>query len=109
LSLNHRIGSEENSELMDLLEDYETLSPESRINELMMRQELLEVLRSVLNEREQDVLSLRYGLATGVAYTLEEVSGMCSLSRERVRQIQAKAMRKLRRPHVAERLKGWIK
>ncbi|WP_413167225.1 sigma-70 family RNA polymerase sigma factor [Capilliphycus salinus ALCB114379] len=109
LSLNHRIGSEENSELMDLLEDYETLSPESQINELMMRQELLEVLRSVLNEREQDILSLRYGLTTGVPHTLEEVSGICSLSRERVRQIQAKAMRKLRRPHVAERLKGWIK
>ncbi|ERT07081.1 RNA polymerase sigma factor, sigma-70 family protein [Lyngbya aestuarii BL J] len=109
LSLNHRIGSEENSELMDLLEDYESLSPESQINELMMRQELLEVLRSVLNEREQDILSLRYGLTTGVSYTLDEVSGMCSLSRERVRQIQAKAMRKLRRPQVAERLKGWIK
>lgn len=109
LSLNHRIGSEENSELMDLLEDYESLSPESQINELMMRQELLEVLRSVLNEREQDILSLRYGLTTGVPYTLDEVSGMCSLSRERVRQIQAKAMRKLRRPQVAERLKGWIK
>ncbi|EAW34001.1 sigma-70 family RNA polymerase sigma factor [Lyngbya sp. PCC 8106] len=109
LSLNHRVGSEENSELMDLLEDYESLSPESQINELMMRQELLEVLRSVLNEREQDILSLRYGLTTGVPYTLDEVSGMCSLSRERVRQIQAKAMRKLRRPQVAERLKGWIK
>jgi RNA polymerase nonessential primary-like sigma factor len=109
LSLNHRIGSEENSELMDVLEDYESLSPESQINELMMRQELLEVLRSVLNEREQDILSLRYGLTTGVSYTLDEVSGMCSLSRERVRQIQAKAMRKLRRPQVAERLKGWIK
>ncbi|MDY7021792.1 MAG: sigma-70 family RNA polymerase sigma factor [Cyanobacteriota bacterium] len=109
LSLNHRIGSEENSELMDLLEDYDSLSPESRINELMMRQELLEVLRSVLNEREQDILSLRYGLTTGVPHTLDEVSGICSLSRERVRQIQAKAMRKLRRPHVAERLKGWIR
>ncbi len=109
LSLNHRIGSEENSELMDLLEDYEALSPEAQMNEMMMRQELLEVLKSVLSQREQDILALRYGLTTGIPHTLDEVSGLCSLSRERVRQIQAKAMRKLRRPHVAERLKGWLK
>lgn len=109
LSLNHRIGVEENSELMDILEDQETQTPESQMNELMMRQDLLEVLGTVLTQREKDVLALRFGLTTGVPFTLEEVSGLYCLSRERVRQIQARAMRKLRRPNVAERLKGWIK
>jgi len=109
LSLNHRIGTEENSELMDILEDQETQTPEAQMNEMMMRQDLLEVLGTVLTEREKDVLALRFGLVTGVPYTLEEVSGLYDLSRERVRQIQARAMRKLRRPNVAERLKGWIK
>ncbi|MBD2481119.1 RNA polymerase sigma factor, RpoD/SigA family [Planktothrix sp. FACHB-1365] len=109
LSLNHRIGTEENSELMDILEDQETQTPEAQMNEMMMRQDLLEVLATVLTEREKDVLALRFGLTTGVPYTLEEVSGLYDLSRERVRQIQARAMRKLRRPHIAERLKGWIK
>lgn len=109
LSLNHRIGTEENSELMDILEDKETQTPEAQMNEMMMRQDLLEVLGTVLTEREKDVLALRFGLVTGVPYTLEEVSGLYDLSRERVRQIQARAMRKLRRPNVAERLKGWIK
>ena len=109
LSLNHRIGSEETSELMDILEDQETQTPEAQMNEMMMRQDLLEVLGTVLTEREKDVLALRFGLVTGVTYTLEEVSGVYNLSRERVRQIQARAMRKLRRPNVAERLKGWIR
>jgi RNA polymerase nonessential primary-like sigma factor len=109
LSLNHRVGSEENSELMDLLEDHEMHSPEVQMGEMMMRQDLLNVLKSVLNPQEQDVLALRYGLATGIPRTLEEVSRSLNLSRERVRQIQAKAMRKLRRSHVAESLKGWIK
>ena len=109
LSLNHRIGSEETSELMDILEDQETQTPEAQMNEMMMRQDLLEVLGTVLTEREKDVLALRFGLVTGVPYTLEEVSGVYNLSRERVRQIQARAMRKLRRPNVAERLKGWIR
>ncbi len=109
LSLNHRIGIEENSELIDILEDQDTQTPEDQMNEIMMRQDLLEVLATVLTEREKDVLALRFGLTTGVPYTLEEVSGLYELSRERVRQIQARAMRKLRRPNVAERLKDWIK
>jgi RNA polymerase nonessential primary-like sigma factor len=109
LSLNHRVGSEENSELMDLLEDNEMHSPEVQMGEVMMRQDLLEVLSSVLNSQEREVLALRYGLTTGIPHTLEEVSRALNLSRERVRQIQAKAMRKLRRSHVAESLKGWIK
>jgi RNA polymerase sigma factor (RpoD-like family) len=108
LSLNHRVGKEEDTELMDLLEDEDNLSPEARMNESMMRQEIWEVLGDVLTPREKDVISLRYGLTTSEPCTLEEVGNMFNLSRERVRQIQSKAMRKLRRPHIAKRLKGWL-
>jgi RNA polymerase sigma factor (RpoD-like family) len=108
LSLNHRVGKEEDTELMDLLEDEDNQSPEAKMNETMMRQEIWEVLGDVLTPREKDVISLRYGLITSEPCTLEEVGNMFNLSRERVRQIQSKAMRKLRRPHIAKRLKGWL-
>ncbi len=109
LSLNYRVGKDEDTELVDLLEDSDTRSPESQINETMMQQELWEILGKVLTEREKDVITLRYGLSTSKPCTLEEVGGLFNLSRERVRQIQSKAMRKLRRPQVAERLKGWLR
>jgi RNA polymerase sigma factor (RpoD-like family) len=108
LSLNHRVGKGEDTELMDLLEDGDLKLPEDQMSEVMMRQEIGEVLSDVLTEREKDVISLRYGLNTSQPYTLEEVGGMFNLSRERVRQIQSKAMRKLRRPQVARRLRGWL-
>ncbi|NET31063.1 MAG: RNA polymerase sigma factor, RpoD/SigA family [Cyanothece sp. SIO1E1] len=109
LSLNHRVGKGEDTELMELLEDGNTQSPENQMSEAMMRQEICDVLADVLTQREKDIISLRYGLTTGETHTLEEVGGMFNLSRERVRQIQTKAMRKLRRPQVASRLKGWLK
>ncbi|MEA5509797.1 RNA polymerase sigma factor, RpoD/SigA family [Crocosphaera sp. UHCC 0190] len=108
LSLNHRVGKGEDTELVDLLEDQELQLPEERMNEGMLRNEISAVLSDVLTEREKDVISLRYGLCTSQPHTLEEVGGMFNLSRERVRQIQSKAMRKLRRPQVARRLKGWL-
>lgn len=108
LSLNHRVGKAEDTELVDLLEDNELQLPEEKMNEAMMRQDIANVLSDVLTEREKDVICLRYGLSTSQPYTLEEVGGMFNLSRERVRQIQSKAMRKLRRPQVARRLKGWL-
>jgi len=108
LSLNHRVGKGEDTELVDLLEDNDLRLPEMQMSEAMMRQDISEVLSDVLTEREKDVISLRYGLASSEPYTLEEVGGMFNLSRERVRQIQSKAMRKLRRPQVARRLKGWL-
>ena len=108
LSLNHRVGKAEDTELVDLLEDSDLQLPEDRMNETMMRQEITDVLDDVLTQREKDVICLRYGLSTTQPYTLEEVGGMFNLSRERVRQIQSKAMRKLRRPQVARRLKGWL-
>jgi len=108
LSLNHRVGKEEDTELVDLLEDEDGQSPEQQMSETMMRQEISEVLGEVLTPREKDVISLRYGLTTSEPFTLEEVGSMFNLSRERVRQIQSKAMRKLRRPQIARRLRGWL-
>lgn len=108
LSLNHRVGKGEDTELVDLLEDQDLQLPEERMSEGMLRHEISAVLSDVLTEREKDVISLRYGLCTSQPHTLEEVGGMFNLSRERVRQIQSKAMRKLRRPQVARRLKGWL-
>ena len=109
LSLNHRVGKGEDTELMELLEDDNASSPESKISESMMRQEISDVLTEVLSEREKEIIALRYGLTTGETHTLEEVGHIFQLSRERVRQIQTKAMRKLRRPQVASRLKNWLK
>jgi RNA polymerase sigma factor (sigma-70 family) len=108
LSLNHRVGKGEDTELVDLLEDQDLLLPEDQMSEVMLRQEILEVLGDVLTEREKDVICLRYGLSSTQPHTLEEVGSLFNLSRERVRQIQSKAMRKLRRPQVARRLKGWL-
>ena len=108
LSLNHRVGKEEDTELVDLLEDDEGQSPEQQMSETMMRQDIWDVLGDVLTPREKDVISLRYGLTTSEPCTLEEVGCLFNLSRERVRQIQSKAMRKLRRPQVARHLKGWL-
>lgn len=108
LSLNHRVGKGEDTELMELLEDNNLLLPEEKMNETMMYQEIISVLSDVLSEREKEVIVLRYGLASTKAHTLEEVGKIFELSRERVRQIQTKAMRKLRRPQVARRLKGWL-
>ena len=109
LSLNHRVGKGEDTELMELLEDNSTQSPEAQMSETMMRQEIYAVLGEVLTERERDIIALRYGLTTGETHTLEEVGNIFNLSRERVRQIQTKAMRKLRRPQVAARLKSWLR
>jgi len=108
LSLNHRVGKGEDTELLELLEDHEMRLPEDQMNEVMMNQELSNVLSDVLTQREKDVISMRFGLNASQPYTLEEVGNMFDLSRERVRQIQSKAMRKLRRPQVARRLKGWL-
>ena len=108
LSLNHRVGKDEDTELADLLEDQELQLPEEFMNEGMLRYEVSAVLSDVLTQREKDVIALRYGLCTSQPHTLEEVGGVFNLSRERVRQIQSKAMRKLRRPQVARRLKGWL-
>jgi RNA polymerase sigma factor (sigma-70 family) len=79
LSLNHRVGKGEDTELVDLLEDQDLQLPEEHMNEKMLRQEISEVLSDVLTEREKEVISLRYGLASSQSYTLEEVGLMFDL------------------------------
>lgn len=108
LSLNHRVGKGEDTELLDLLEDESLQLPEEKMSETMLRNEIFNVLSEVLTDKERDIIDLRYGLIRNQVHTLEEVGLMLNLSRERVRQIQSKAMRKLRRPQVARRLKGWL-
>lgn len=108
LSLNHYVGDEDNTEVLDLLEDTENPSPDSQVTENMMCQGVRKVLDEALTERESEILALRYGLNGGKRQTLQEISNLFDLSRERVRQIQTTAMRKLRRPQIAKRLRGWL-
>jgi RNA polymerase primary sigma factor len=96
LSLNHRVGKGEDTELLELLEDTNLLLPEEKMSEAMMHNEIVSVLSDVLSEREKEVIILRYGLSSSKPHTLEEVGQIFDLSRERVRQIQTKAMCKLR-------------
>jgi len=76
LSLNHRVGKGEDTELMDLLEDGETRSPETQMAENMLQQEVWEILDNVLTQREKEIISLRYGLTSSKPCTLEEVGGL---------------------------------
>jgi len=109
LSLNHRVGKEEDTELLNLIEDHSSHPPERRIDDAIMCSDIHRVLKMVLTDRERDVITMRYGLETGQLHTLDEVGGYFNLSRERVRQIQTRAMRKLRRPQVAAQLEGWLR
>ncbi|MGC9503797.1 RNA polymerase sigma factor, RpoD/SigA family [Baaleninema sp.] len=109
LSLNHYVGDEDNTEILDLLEDTDNKSPDYQVTEDMMCQGVRKVLDEALTARESEILALRYGLDGGQRQTLQEISNLFDLSRERVRQIQTTAMRKLRRPQVAKRLRGWLK
>lgn len=108
LSLNYYVSKEDETELIELLEDNETPSPETTINENMLTQEIWNVFKEVLTPQEIDIISLRFGLENGKPHTLDEVSRIFNLSRERVRQIQARAMRKLRCLKAARRLRGWL-
>lgn len=107
ISLNHLVGQEGETELGDLLEDT-SQSPEKQTAETMMSQEVQDVLGKALTKRERDIIVLLYGLAQSETYTLDEVSTMFNLSPERVRQIQSRAICKLRQPRVAKRLKIWL-
>jgi RNA polymerase sigma factor (RpoD-like family) len=108
LSLNRQIGSDEETEVLELLEDRDQPSPDDQLSETLRSNGIEAILNEVLTDRERDVIVLRYGLHDGKTQTLQEVSTLFQVSRERVRQLQASAMRKLRRPAVAERLHGWL-
>ena len=107
VSLETPIGEEEDSRLSDFIEDEGSASPQEKVSGNMLREQILEVLDS-LTPREQKVLRLRYGLDDGRPRTLEEVGREFNVTRERIRQIEAKALRKLRHPSRSKRLKDFL-
>jgi RNA polymerase primary sigma factor len=108
VSLNISVGKEEDTELIQLIEDGESESLNDQIDRLNMCQEVNELLLQHLTPRERDIISLRFGLVDGQQRTLDEVGNIFDLSRERIRQIQAKAFRKLRRARHRQRLHDWL-
>ena len=107
VSLETPIGEEEDSHLGDFLKDDKTATPVDAASYMLLREQLGEVMKS-LTEREKQVLILRFGLADGRARTLEEVGRVFEVTRERIRQIEAKALRKLRHPSRSKKLKDYL-
>lgn len=107
VSLETPIGEEEDSHLGDFIEDEQALAPTDVVASNLLKEQLLEIL-DTLTPREEKVLRLRYGLDDGKPRTLEEVGKEFNVTRERIRQIEAKALRKLRHPIRSKRLKEFI-
>ncbi len=107
VSLESPVGEEEDSHLGDFVEDKDIPSPSDVASQTMLKEELNEVLKT-LSDREARVLSLRFGLEDGRTRTLEEVGREFKVTRERIRQIEAKALRKLRHPSRSKRLKDFL-
>ena len=107
VSLETPIGEEEDSHLGDFIEDETTTTPSDSVSTTMLKETLLSVLNS-LTPREEKVLRLRYGVDDGRPRTLEEVGKEFNVTRERIRQIEAKALRKLRHPSRSKHLKDFL-
>lgn len=107
LSLETPIGKEEDSRLGDFIEDKEADAPVKTVASELLREDLADVL-CTLSPRERDVLRLRFGMDDGRQRTLEEVGQLFGVTRERIRQIEAKALRKLRHPNRSKRLREYV-
>lgn len=107
VSLETPIGEEEDSHLGDFIEDETAVAPDEAANYTMLREQLDEIL-STLNHRERKVLELRFGLTDGTPRTLEEVGKEFNVTRERIRQIEAKALRKLKHPSRSQKLRDFL-
>jgi len=107
ISLETPVGKEEDSRLGDFIEDRQAETPASSVTQELLREDLVEVMAG-LSPRERDVLRLRFGLDDGRTRTLEEVGQLFGVTRERIRQIEAKALRKLRHPNRSRRLREYI-
>lgn len=107
VSLETPIGEEEDSHLGDFIPDDGAPAPADAASHTMLREQLSDVL-STLTPREEKVLRLRFGLEDGRSRTLEEVGKEFNVTRERIRQIEAKALRKLRHPSRSRKLKDYL-
>jgi RNA polymerase primary sigma factor len=107
LSLNTPVGNEENSFLGDFIEDDSVPGPVDSASRRLLKEHMNEILEG-LNERERKVLIMRFGLEDGVTRTLEDVGKEFEVTRERVRQIEAKALRKLRHPQRSRKLRDYL-
>lgn len=107
VSLETPIGEEDDSHLGDFVKDINTMTPEEYATNEILKEEIKSVLET-LQEREQEVLELRFGLIDGTSHTLEEVGKRFNVTRERIRQIEAKALRKLRHPSRAKKLRDFL-
>ena len=106
ISLETKVGKERDTELGDLLET-DALSPEELAVRDALRRDLHQLLAD-LTTREQEVIRLRFGLGDGVPYSLAEIGRTLELSRERVRQIESKALQKLRQPKRRNRIRDYL-
>jgi RNA polymerase primary sigma factor len=107
LSLDQPVGDHDDSYFGEFLEDHRDDDPLHDTHQQALKRRIEDVL-SELSHREREILRLRYGLADGYAYTLEEVGQIFSVTRERVRQIEAKAVRKLQHPIRCRSLTGFV-
>jgi RNA polymerase primary sigma factor len=107
ISIEMPIGEEEDSSLGDFIEDQKALAPADAASHQMLKEQMEDVLFS-LSERERKVLELRFGLEDGRTRTLEEVGREFGVTRERIRQIEAKALRKLRHPSRSKKLRDYL-
>ena len=107
VSLETPVGEEDDSHLGDFIPDNDVAAPPEAASGVLLREQLVDVLET-LNERERDVLKMRFGLVDGRARTLEEVGQAFDVTRERIRQIEAKALRKLRHPTRSKKLKDYL-
>ena len=107
ISLDRPVGNSEDSQFGDLLPDAAADSPASGASQEMLRGRISKVLKT-LSYREREIIKLRYGLGDGYSYTLEEVGHIFKVTRERIRQIEAKAVRKLQQPSRSQELRGFV-
>jgi RNA polymerase primary sigma factor len=107
ISLQTPIGDEGDTHFGDFIEDKRAVSPANATVHVMLKEEMTSALNT-LTERERKILMLRFGLADGIAKTLEEVGNVFKVTRERVRQIEAKALRKLRHPSRSRKLRTFL-
>ncbi|MDW8095516.1 MAG: RNA polymerase sigma factor RpoD, partial [Aquificaceae bacterium] len=106
VSLETPIGDDEETHLRDFIEDKSVPSPEEQVSRKLLREQLIKVL-STLGEKEREILMYRYGLVDGIEYTLEQIGKMFNVTRERIRQLETKAIRKLKHPARAKYLKDF--